>query len=328
MSRETRIQRPFEESDDFQRALDLAVFEMGAQRCDGGERIVIQAAGDFLHSEPQITWAADDEGMEEFLGLLRSGATQSKIAATDLGLVVVASSRYLRIADICLQVPLDKCDGLARTASFAECRPRALRASTSGATVTAYIVLLQEQERSDLKPWRRGTWLARTVFQVALTKTEDSIFQPTPLDDDARKQYGLPANTVRYFHNDDADPFTADGGQPQLFVDQDLLARLHSEAGSARSKALQAQLVCDFVNGIVREAAARARESEDGWMWSDVEDSLIGRVIHLAMGGRASTDQYEDALQLVRTDPGKLMALVEHAVGLQKTFAKWEADES
>ena len=328
MSRETRIQRPFEESDDFQRALDLAVFEMGAQRCDGGERIVIQSADDFLLSEPQIAWAADDEGMREFRELLWSGVAESEIAAADLGLVVVASSRYLRIADICFQVPLDKCDGLARTASFADCRPRALQASTSGAAVTAYIVLLREQQRSGLKPWRRGTWLARTEFRVALAKTESSIFQPTPLNDDARKQHGLPASTVRYFHNNDADPFTTDGGQPQLFVDQEFLTRLHSEAGSARSKALQAQLVCDFVNGIVREAAAHARGSEDGWTWSDVEDSLIGRVVRLALGNGASTDQYQDALQLVRTDPGKLMALVEHAVGLRKTFAKWEADES
>lgn len=328
MSRETRIQRPFKESDDLQRALDLAMFEMGAQRCSGGERIVIQTADDFLHSEPQIAWAEDDEGMEEFLRLLRSGVTQSGIAAGDLGLVVVASSGYLKIADICFQVPLDKCEGLARTASFAECRPRALQASTHGASVEAYIVLLGEQRRDGLKPWRRGTWLAHSKFRVSLAKTEDSIFQPKRLTDEIRKEYGLPAQAVRYFHLDDADPFAADEGQPSLFVDEDLLTRLHSEGRSARSQALQAQLVCDFVNGIVREAAARVREGEDGQTWSEVEDSLIGRVIRLAIGAGASTDQYEDALRLVKTDPGKLMAQVEHAVGLQKTFAKWETDES
>ena len=328
MSRETRIQRPFTESDDLQRALDLATFEMGSQRCIGGERITVQSAEDFLHSEPQITWAPDDGSMEEFRGLLRSGVHQSGIAAADLGLVVVASSAYLKIADVCFQAPLDEGDGLARTTSFAECRPRALQASTHGSVVSAYVVLLREQERGDLRPWRRGTWLARAMFRIALAETEDSIFQPTALTDEVRKQHGLPAKTVRYFHLDDADPFRPDGGQPQLFVDQDLLTRLHSEAGSARSKALQAQLVCDFANGIVLACSARASELDDGRTWAEVEDSLIGRVVRLAAGGKADTERCEELLGLVRTDPGKLMALVEHAVGLQTTLAKWEADEA
>ena len=331
MSRETRIQRPFEESGDFQRALDMAEFRLGGQRCGDGERIVVETAEDFLLSEPLIAWARDERGLDGFRHLLKSGIEQSRIRSSDLSLVVVASSGYLKIADICFQKSLAESASIGRTVSFAECRPRALRAASHGATVSAYITLSRKQPRADadLRPWRLGTWLARATYRVALAAAEESIFFPTPLTDEIKKQHGLPVGTVRYFDLNDADPFQPqpDGGMPYLYVDEELLTRLHAEGGSPRSRVLQAQLVCDFANGIVQAAAARIGEL-DGRTWSEVEGSLIGRVVRVAAGRNAPVEQYEEKLLLVKNDPGKLMALVEHAVGLRSTFGKWASEES
>ena len=173
---------------------------MGDQVCHADARLLFETSHDFARAAPALSWARDEAEMMHFRDLLRRGVHQSGIPASQLGLIVVASSRYLHIADIVYRLPLAQCDELPRLHSLKECRPRALQASTHGAEVSAYIALLQNRDQAPLQPWRKGTWLARTTFRLTIGQTEASIFRPEPLTDTDREEMNLGKETVRYFY--------------------------------------------------------------------------------------------------------------------------------
>lgn len=321
MSRETRTLRPFSAPVVFGEALQFVQFHMGEQICDADSRITIESASDFLRAKPALSWARNDAEMETFRSLLNDGVTESGISPSQLGLVVTVYSGFLKMADICYQARLSDCSSLERLVPFSECRPRALQASTHGATVSAYVALLQRQERRALQPWRKGTWLARVQFRLDLETTITSIFRPTPMDDAKRRELGLPKGTARYFALNDHDPFRpySDTEPPTFYVDEDLLSRLNAEATSPLSKALQAQMVCDFIIGLVLASNARNADQHE---WEDLKDSLIGRAVELVAGRNASLGDRENAFSLLRTDPTTFIARAEDVLNIKRSMIR------
>lgn len=321
MSRETRTLRPFSVPAAFGEALQLARFHMGEQVCEADSRIMVDSADDFLRAKPALSWARTDAEMEMFRSLLQQGVDESGIPASELGLIVTAYSSYLKIVDVCLQVPLSDCASVERTTSFAKCRPRALYASTHGATLSAYVALLSQQERRALRPWRKGAWLARAEFRISLETEAAAIFRPTPLTDARRNELGLPKQTLRYFELGDHDPFHPynDQERPAFYVDEELLSRLNADPASALSKAIQAQLVCDFIAGLV--VACNARDA-DLPAWEDAKESLIGRVVRRVVGEKATRSECEEMLQLTKKRPTEFIARAEHALDVKRALLK------
>lgn len=321
MSRETRTLRPFSAPSAFNEALQFAQFHMGEQICDADSRITIESASAFLRAKPALSWARDNAEMEMFRSLLGAGVKESGISPSQLGLVVTAYSGFLKMVDVCYLARLSDCSSLERLVPLSECRPRALQASTHGATVSAHIALLQQQERRALQPWRKGTWLARAQFRLDLETTIMSIFRPTPMDDAKRQELGLPKGTARYFALNDHDPFGpfGDTESPTFYVDEDLLSRLNAEATSPLSKALQAQLVCDFIVGLVLASNARNADQHE---WETLKDSLIGRVVELVAGRNATQDDRENALGLLRTDPTAFIARAEGVLNIKRSMIR------
>ena len=321
MSRETRTLRPFSVPAAFGDALQLARFHMGEQVCEADSRIMVDSADDFLRAKPALSWARNDAEMETFRSLLQQGVNESGIPASELGLIVTAYSSYLKIVDVCFQAPLSDCASVKRITSLAECRPRALYASTHGATLSAYVALLAPQEQQALRPWRKGAWLARAEFRVSLETAAAAIFRPTPLTDARRSEFGLPKQTLRYFTLDDHDPFRPynDTERPTFYVDEELLSRLNADPTSALSKAIQAQLACDFIAGLI--AACNARNA-DVPSWDDAKESLIGRVVRRVVGEKASRSECEEALLMATKNPTKFIARAEHALDVKRVLLK------
>lgn len=321
MSVETRTLRPFDPPPQLEDALKLARFHMGNQICEPDSRIVVETPDDFLRAKPVLSWADDDAQLAQFHSLVQNGAEASGVPSAELGLVVLIYTRYLQIANVALCVPLNECQQVPRVHSFASPRPRALQASTHGAVVSAQIALLRQQPKRPLAPWRKGTWLAKVTFRLALA-TEASLFHPTPLTDQVRAKLGLPRQTARYVELDDyldlLLPFEK-VGPPTFYVDEELLSQLDSEPTSPRSKALQAQLVLDFITAAVATYHSRRNGAGD---WDDLKDSLLGRIVRLVAGAKASPAECRQVLARLEDDPAKFVALAENALNLRRTLAK------
>ena len=318
MSRETRIVRPFVLGDRLDRCLSGMVLQFGALRCEPGGKILMEDPDEYLRSTLRLTWEASESRFAAFRKTLLRGLADHGIEPDAVALVAIAHTRYLKIASILIHHPVSRLNSLGRELVFrSNERPRALRTSTHGATVTAYLALTQSIEPVPLRPWRKGTWLARAMFRIQ-TGGAHQLFQPTPMDDMTRSEFKLPEDCIHYLHMDSHEPLRPfrETSAPVFYVDADVLTRLDRTAGTAIGRAMQAQLACDFVAGVIMDVAAQGGDAAS-LSWDKVESSLFGRIVTMAAGKGASVERCREVGQLVRTDPGQLLSLVEGAVKLR-----------
>lgn len=321
MNREVRIVRPFLVPQEFEWALESTRLQMGSQTCYPNSRIVVRAQEDFLRTKPELMWAETDEEFGKFKENISKGIANIGIDPSELDLLATAYTSYLKITDIFFCHPLSELNTLQSSLKLSSAkRPDALQASTHGAVVTLYIVLRRDLSPEPLTPWRKGTWLAKCTFKVE-TDSLSSMFRPIPLDDEARRYHQLGKETARYFNIGDHDPFApfGDTDNPELYVDVALLARIDREASSPIAKALQTMLVADVITGIVAACVARPDDLQRA-TWEDVQDSILGRIIGLIAGNKAVNADYEELLKMTKTDPFRLIAQAEDAIGLRRSL--------
>ena len=310
------------------KVLRNVVLRFGGDRCPAGGRITIFDPE--LHpskraERAEIHWAPDDQSFRAFRKTLAEAAAGEDFDLSALALVVVAATPYLKITNLAHHVSCADLDSLERVAVLTEPeRPDALCAPHHGARVEVFLLLARALEPRPLRPWRRGTWLARETFTIA-TEQSQRLFHPKPLDDETRKKLGLPSKTMRYVQLD-VDPLESyDDGAIDLYVDRDLLDDLSARARSPVSQAMQLQLAHDVIAAIVH--AASARESDlQGRTWRDFDDSLLARVLRIAARAGAS---HEQLLRDVTADPAKVIAYAEAAIDmLARTREAVRDDES
>lgn len=313
MNRETRTVRPFIVEGRLASALDGVRFNLGRATCKPGGRILVQDPDEYLRAEPVLTWAQDDPAFDGFRGALTEGIARNRIEPVAASLIVTAQAPYLKLTDVVVSHPLSELPSLPRRLTLRGTGgPAALWANTHGAVITAYVALDREMpEAGSLRPWLRGTWLARAVFRLK-TDLPPVLFRPIPMKDDDRREHDLPRECARYLHMGDHDPLQSreDQPHPEFYVDADLLARIDRARGTPVAKALQVQLACDFIAGVVTDVATRA-DTEGDLEWEHVADSLWGRIVALA--AKAGRDSQEPAALLgwARENPAQLLARVD-----------------
>ena len=314
MSRETRTVRPFLRTS-LDESLREVTFRFGDQTCEADRGITVDDAESFAINTGEIIWTPEVR-FEGFKDDLRAGATELEIDLPALGLLAVASTSYIKRSEVVHLCPLDDLDRLTRVTDItAGARPVALRTGFHGAVVEVYLVLLRTLAKRPLRPWRKGTWIARAGFRIDVHRGAD-LFHLTPLDNEQRDRRGLPSGCVRFVDLDNHDicaPF-GDSEPPRFYVDEELLRQLSARQRSAAAQALQAQLAYDFVVAVIHHAAADS-ESDDS-SWEDVEDSLLGRVLGFTAGPGASTDDKQQLLKSVSGNPERIIASVEHAIDI------------
>ena len=283
---------------------------------------------EYLRAKPRLTWEKDDDRFAAFRERVSRGLADHGIERDAAALVVTAHTGYLKIVSTLVYHLVSDLDGLERESVFdgAE-RLKALRASTHGATVTAHLSLIKNIEPMPLRPWRKGTWLAKATFRIQ-TDTARQLFQPTPMDDETRNEFHLPKDCVCYVHMDPHDPLRPylETSAPVFYVDADILTRLDRAAGSAVGRAMQAQLARDFVAGVIMDVAAQRAEAS--LSWDDIEGSLFGRIVAMVSGKGSSVAARQQMIELVRNDPSRLLSQVEGALKLQPSVVQsLSADE-
>lgn len=321
MSRETRTIRPFVGLGDIGAVLEETALHFGTETCLAGQGITIDVSPhEFLMRPVTIEWAADDTGLQEFTDRAREAVKAAGLSDSDLSLVAVASSPFLKVADIIFERTFAHLEELGRITDLSPApRPDAFSAPFSGFTVDAYVLLNRQLEKRPLRPYLRGTWLAHARYRVSTTHGP-AFLPPTPLTAAIRDRLGLASKAVRYLYLGDHDllkDYTTQE-KPTFYVDEDLLSQLNARRRSRGSKALQLQLAHDFAASVVRRAAGHEEIREVAY--DDITDSLLGSVLRIAAGPGATDEDMNLLVSELRRDVDRVVGRLEHYIDLASGY--------
>lgn len=314
-----RVVRPYVGLEPFERLVDLLVLRAGGEPALTGGRIVLEP--DAYRTVPMALEVASDERIlaKELEGL-RDACDELGVELRDLELVVTASSRYLRRVDLLTRVTLDSLSPSISLASGE--RPLTLRTARTGARVEVFVCLARTIDQRPLRPWRRGTWLARASFSI-VGADGGGLFRLRPLDEHDRLRLGLPKGCARFVElTGSATQPGSDESTVTVWLDPGLLGRLSLQPDTPAARAFQIETFLD----VVRAVLARARD--EGLRHATIEalqHSLFLDVLEsLAQTrrGQPLSDRRRavgELLDAARDRPSVFMALVEARVGFLRT---------
>lgn len=64
--------------------------------------------------------------------------------------------------------------------------------------------------------------------------------------------------------------------------------------------------------------ACRSGRNFDDLSWEDLEDTLLGRMLSLIAGSKASNERRYELIKMSKENPDKVLALAEDAIGLRE----------
>lgn len=314
MSTEQRDIRPIGVVDALQDLLSAAVLHVGAQTFEIDDRVMLEEI-DYMHAQIAVSLG----GPAKVAAALAAAAPE--LAALDLELrhlefTVILTSGYLRILEFRHRMPLaDLATADELLVLTTGERPAALRTWRSGCTIELSVHLSEQRPKKILKPWRVGSWVARSAWGLT-TDAGFTGFTPKPLTAEKKTEFGLAPKAVRYITLG-ASPLEQDVTEEsvELWLDADLLAKISANPKSKVAVSMQRQLFVDAVAVVVNET--RVAEEFDLLVWSDVEKTLLGRVISLVTPNASTEEARRKAgteyLDMLKADPARFMTFVEQA---------------
>lgn len=322
MSKETRTIRPFVGIEKLERTLEPVLLYFGQDSCEPDSTLLVDVEPqEYMLRPVTLCWASDEQSFAQMSEDLKLGAKDANLPLDSMALVAVASTPFLKSATVAFYHSLTELETLKRVVVLSEPeRPAAFCAPFNGFVLDVYLLLSRSLAPRPLTPHIQGTWIARSRFRIE-TKLVPALLPPTPLTDELRKELGLPPKVTRYVSFGDHNPLEPyiDQEQPVFYVDDELLAQLNVRRYSSTSKAIQIQLVHDFLASVIRRGSVH-REELKGLSFADVRTSLLGSVVRLAAGPGATDDLRDHVIDLLVSDPEKVIARVEHSIGLGEGF--------
>lgn len=329
MTSETRVLRPFDQVDaldDFFSAITLLV---GDEAVGPDARIILDEER-YRHVPVAIKLPFEGPSLTDALISIDEGLGGIGLDADRVSLVVNLYSAFLKISDYPYQRSLSQLAPPGGLIWLTGDGPRwpALRTAHSGCRVEVAAILTSQQQPVIGRPWRRGTWLARSRFQLSCD-VDFSGFTARPMDNAQKEDLRLPHGTTRYVAlPPTVDPVFDDASPDviELWVDSELLATMSARPKAPVSAALQTQLFCDVF--AVVTAASRTKPGFGDLTWAEMSNSLLGQLIAGLVGRVKSDDETERdtrcerLLNLLKDDHGRFMAYVEEVAGSTAAFMK------
>lgn len=318
MSSEKRLLRPYVGLDAFQDILDEFRLVVGGLKADALQPRLSLPATSFLHDPTVLLLAGSQDAAEEALRRATGAAEELEIPPSDVELVVLASTPYLRLVDIVHRCPLDDLEALPQKITMVgdDEGVRALRAPIGGCDIEAFFVLRRSQPAKPLRPRRKGTWLGRIRFTLR-TEMGELGFTPRFLTAAIREEHGLPDDAIRFVDvNVDALMEGDIHEAVELYVDEELLTQLNQSTNTPGARAFQRQLFLDAIGAMVR--AARMTPFADVEL-VELEGTVLGRLVDAAARGPAGESdaqrvaRREHALVLLKEEPEVFISRLEAA---------------
>ena len=329
MTTATALLRPFPTPPGISRLMADTTLRVGAFELRPDDRLVL-GRDEFLRSSLEVHLGGSINQVADSTQGLCAEVRDLGIQPDSAVLAINLYSGFLKYSDYVALVPLSQLVDIPNpiVISGTDERPRALRTAHSGCRVEISVLLAEQLPPAPGRPWRKGTWLARSRFYIG-TEREFSGFSPRPLGKEEKIALGLPPRAMRYVSlpetlNPCIDEFSIDS--LELWLDSDLLAAISAQPKSSVAVAVQGQLFVDAMRTIVLASRSDPRLVE--MSWEDVEVSTLGHVIRGLSGQGRNISQHEVAkhcdhlLTLVKTDVGKFMSIVEARTGLTAAYLR------
>ena len=326
MSSEKRVVRPYVGVDAFQDMLGSFRLRIGPEALEPGDHRTVTSSS--FTGDPVRLIPAPGDHLDRLRSESVDAVRQLGLALSDVDLVVLASTPYLRLLDVVHRVSLDDPAAIPADLVLDADSTLALRTPSGGVDIEVCFVVNAHQPPKPLHPWRKGTWLGRIRFELR-TELGELGFTPQPLTADRRAQFALPDATVRFVQVSWDDLVGEDMSEAvDLYVDETLLTLVNSSPHSPGALAFQRQLFVDVMAAIVREAG-RADIAE--WDLADIDDTVLGRVVAVAAGPGPKSEPSEEkrarmehAFHLLKEKPEVFLARLEAAAAprndLQQTI--------
>ena len=192
-------------------------------------------------------------------------------------------------------------------------RPRSVCFPSRQLRIEAYCRLSETIDKRPLRPFRAGTWLAKTVYKLS-TDQDFTGFEPKKLDDAARREFGLEDSMVQRYMDVAADPTDPVSSQEDfgLYVDEELLQHLLDNSRTSMTSVLQRLLGMDIARALIYRAASALKEEKKSL--DDIQNSVFDKILDAFSRDEKGKVQREDKERLfdnVRTRPELFVAIVE-----------------
>lgn len=307
--------RPFCNAGALERSLSGSSMVLGSSTAEPGRRAVVSTT-QFQTSQVRLRLAPSARALRRMADAVMNAASEAGIDPDDLELVLISSSPRLKLADIVWRCPLPELSAASHDLQVGAgaTRPSVLEATHGGAVFDLYLALSVERPPTPLKPWRKGTWLARARFSFS-TGLDSINFTPIRLTEELRIQLGLPGGTVRFVDIDDPLLSGADSSAIRVYVDAALLAEVARAPSTSVARSFQRELFLTAVAAVVTEGSRIIALRGGVPTIDEIEGSLVDRLLQRAVGPDHNEPERrrrkEYYLSMLATDPERLRAYVE-----------------
>lgn len=320
MSSERRVVRPFIGLEPFQKAMDAVRARIGEFDLEPGGRVTVPS-NSFRHDPLVVLLTREGVDSQDLRDELIRATEAIDLDSSAVELVVVASTRRLKLSQLVHRSPLSDPDSVPASVILTRATVQALQTPFGGCDVEVALILATAIDGKPLRPRRLGTWLGRATFHVR-TDLGGLGFTPRALTDEIRKELGLPLDTVRYVEIQPelvVEPATADESVT-LYVDERVLSSLNQNPNTPWARSMQRQLFLDVVAAIVRDVSRV--DNFPSLTLADIDDSLLLRVIDAAVksgtkgSSRPTAPEREIEMERLREKPAHFLAKLEAACGM------------
>jgi hypothetical protein len=241
-------------------------------------------------------------------------------------LVVAVHNKRLKMTDLVLHQPIRSASDIPMFVNLHEIgadnrRPRPLQTPGDGCEISVEFLLgrdLSNRERQPFRAWRKGSWLARVAIGIA-TSGALSGPQPLPLTDSVRTAKSVPPEALHYIDFVLTGPslLSAETFDEvlQFYVDEEVLQSVMENPLGGWSQRIQIGWILDVAKTFVLVALRTEGFDDfdpDAAPWSG---SVLRAILDKAMES-PGVETAQDALELLRDEPGRFFALLEDRAGL------------
>lgn len=321
MNSANRTIRPYKDIAAVEGVLDGAVLRFGPDECTAGTRLHVDLLPhEFLVRSVVIDLVPGETDPVRFREHLTSALVKAGLEDALVDLVVIAKSSFLRIAEVVYRERLSRVYEFPRSLDLSGSpeRPRALRAPFSGFELDIALILACDLPPKPLRPFRKGTWLARTQLGVD-TSLSRVLFSPVPLTPELRESLNIRPKASRFVDFDDYDFTDPSLNQelPKFYVDAELLAQLHARRSSTTARAIQVQLAVDFMAAMIQKAGKLA---DQGLTYDDISSSVLGSLVRMLSDPAGTASGRDSILAKIIHQPSRALADVEHVMSVASTY--------
>jgi len=325
VSRERRVVRPYRGLGDLQHLVDGLVVDFGQTSMHAGD-LLVSSPQDFLAHPVTLCLAEDGSDLADLQASVLQCLDSIGLQHGAVELVVILSTPRLKTNTVVKRIPIDDLNAAGNRVLLgnSDSRPIPLQAPHGGCYIRVYLCLNRQLERAELRPWRKGTWLAKAQFHVK-TDLGSVGFTPLELTEEVRKDHELAKDTIRFALVEEplAPGVALDG--IRVFIDPVIMAELAANPGTGASRAFQIELFLMAMSAAIYEGSRQLALDSHWRTFDQIEGSILARIISLVIGdvpNEMRPDEEGRFFKMAVNHPGTLLAHVEARVPKLREFTR------